>query len=248
MLAGRELEARAFRAAGQEADASGLTLDPLVLYGGDLDASPQWVMVGSRFEREGRGSEPGHIVTVLVRSGPEDPWRGYAETGVGSDASDLPFPLEDADTTATEEALEQAEGVIGDLVTFWETGRSPDSVTVQPYLRDIVEEATDLTAAEVDEVTVDASEWDGTSSRVVMIGGGALLLSTLRVDVTLHARPGRVLYWKEPFATVLGGERREELVTTIQVTSLVRLPEGGGTATYLDHSDDPVATSAKPNV
>jgi hypothetical protein len=245
MLAGQELEARLRKATGTVAEVSGLSLRPLVMYGGDLAASPQWIMVGSRFKRSHRGSEPGHIVTVLTRDSSKDPWRGTAEVGVGESSTDLPFPLEDADTTATPEALAHGQEVVGDLVTFWETGRSPDAVSVQPYLREAVEKAEQYTSEAVDEVTVDASEWD---TWTVQIGGGALMVAALRIDATLHARPGEVLYWNEPYASVQGSGRSEELSVAFQVTALVRLPEGGGAATYLDQSHEAVASREAPNV
>jgi hypothetical protein len=248
LLASLEFETVVDAAVEEVEDPSRLTIDPVHLYGGDLDASPQWVMIGAGFRQSRKGSEPGHTVMVLTRDGDDAPWRAVGEVGVGPDELDLPFPLAEGDPTATDDQREATDDVVGDLVTFWESGRQPDSVTVSPTLRDAVEESKALSATEVDRVSVGASSWPGEATYVVRSADGALALTTLQVEVRLHAAEGRVLYWREPFSAIFGSERADTLRVSSQVTSLLRIPDGDRTATYLGQNLDQVGNRAAPNV
>ncbi len=221
LLAVQEWQSAEARA-GVDFDIRRQSAAAVAVYGGQVKGDDQWVATSGRTTLSDPREEL-FEVRVFTRSSSEEPWRAAAQLGV-RDSSAVPLPSRE-DRPPAESAAEATAQITRELIRFFEKGRAPDSVSVSEDLRDAIDgQATLGDDPDIGNARFAASEWS--EPWIFAAQGSDLAVIPLRIEVTLTARPGRVIFWNGGVHVAeYGSAQRERLRLSYAYVALVRLPD-----------------------
>ena len=198
----------------------------VAVYSGRFGAGPVWVMVGAQATAESARPAASYAgISVFSRSAAGAPWLLVAFAPLAEGA--MPPPYAGADATAAGDQVARADRLGGELASFWESGREPAGLVLNPTVRGVRDQLT-ATAGDVGRAVLRVERFPGVPTYAVRVRAATLAMLSFRASVTYRARPGRTLRWTGPRALLYGSEPQRELVVDYAFNALLSLPDEAG--------------------
>lgn len=203
-----------------------------------LSDYPHWACVAHQRTRVAKSVEAKGATTLgcFVRSGQETPW--LLETSVSVPISALPRAnAAGRASTSSEGDTVRVQRTLGQLETYWETGRRPTGLTLDGAAREIRRELTraarrdwiSSATMKVSELIPDRENTPGMppGPRTLRVQGGLLAVQSWRLDTYLETVPEAKLMWKPGWKRIYGDRKETHSTYALAVTTVVFVPRSG---------------------